>query len=69
MISDCPLVEFDLYLVFLDCVSYKQNLLLFISLNEGGSRGSSIFLSFLSPRFNGLYGIIEVRGNCIYDFS
>lgn len=36
MISDCPLVEFDLYLVFLDCVSYKQNLLLFISLNVQG---------------------------------
>lgn len=36
MISDCPLVEFDLYLVFLDCISYKPNLLLFISLNVQG---------------------------------
>lgn len=42
MVSDCPPIEFDLYLVFLDCVSYKQNLLLFISLNVQG-----VLVSFL----------------------
>ena len=42
MVSDCPPIEFGLYLVFLDCVSYKQNLLLFISLNVQG-----VLVSFL----------------------
>ena len=32
VVSDCPPIEFDLYLIFLVCVSYKENLLLFISL-------------------------------------
>lgn len=66
MVSDCPLIGFDLRLVFLYCVPYKPRFLLFISLNV-----QRLLLSFLvifsRYQYNGLY-VIEVRGNCICDF-